>query len=246
MSKEIEQEVLRLQNLVQYRNKTKAEISAIAEQKLKEKDVSIEALFDDKKERALAKDLLRKYLEEYTIDTISDKNCLRQLIYLEVYNIRYQNMLNKYHQTDKVAPVNTSDVIYKNLETILKLKSSLGIIHKKEQNEDNYNVLERMKVKFEKYLSLNQASRNIVCPYCGKMVLLKIRTEAWEAAKHPFFQDRILFNKHLVLLYLQNKITKEDVGKILESSSDYVNWLVEKVWKTNPEYKELEKKIADG
>jgi len=39
--------------------------------------------------------------------------------------------------------------------------------------------------------------------------MLKIRTEAWEAQKHPFFKDRILANKHLVKLYKDKKITKK-------------------------------------
>jgi DNA-directed RNA polymerase subunit RPC12/RpoP len=88
-----------------------------------------------------------------------------------------------------------------------------------------------IKPKFRRWLDENQASRYIVCPHCSKSILLKIRTEAWEAQKHPFFRDRILGNAHLIELYKQNKLTKEDLAKIFETSPDYVVWLVEKAWR---------------
>ena len=47
----------------------------------------------------------------------------------------------------------------------------------------------------------------------SEMVMLKIRTEAWEAQKHPFFKDRVLYNKHLVKLYQSGIISKEDVSE---------------------------------
>ena len=63
------------------------------------------------------------------------------------------------------------------------------------------------------------------------MILLKIRTEAWEALKHPFFKDKILANKQLWLLYKKGKITKKDVSLVLGTSEDYVDWLEEKIYK---------------
>ena len=52
----------------------------------------------------------------------------------------------------------------------------------------------------------------------------------------------MLFSEHLVRLYLEKKITKEDVALILECSPDYIKWLIEK-WKTNPKYKEIEEQV---
>jgi len=66
------------------------------------------------------------------------------------------------------------------------------------------------------------------CPHCGKMIILKIRTDAWEAQKHCLFKDRVLGNTHLVEMYKNGKITREDVAKVLDCSPDYVNWLVDK------------------
>jgi len=74
----------------------------------------------------------------------------------------------------------------------------------------------------------NQGSRTCICPHCGKMVLLKIRTDKYDVSKHPFFRDRILGNVHMIKLYKENKISKEDCAKILGVSNDYIDWLIEK------------------
>jgi DNA-directed RNA polymerase subunit RPC12/RpoP len=98
---------------------------------------------------------------------------------------------------------------------------------------DGYKALETLKRKFKMWLRENQASREMLCPHCGKKVLLRIRTEAWEAQKHPFFKDRILGNTYLIKLYQQGKLSAQDVANILEASPDYVTWLIDK-WKLSP------------
>jgi hypothetical protein len=67
------------------------------------------------------------------------------------------------------------------------------------------------------------------------MVMLKIRTEAYEAMKHPFFfKDRILSNVHLWDMYKENKITLLDVCKVLLGkecdSTAYGSWLERKIF----------------
>lgn len=62
------------------------------------------------------------------------------------------------------------------------------------------------------------------------MVLLKIRTDKYDAIKHPFFRDRILTNEHLLKIYKEGKITKEDVAKVLGTSNDYVDFILDKYY----------------
>ena len=69
----------------------------------------------------------------------------------------------------------------------------------------------------------------MICPHCGKMVLLVINMDKWETVKHPFFVDRILTNKHLIKLYKENKISKEDIAKVLGTSEDYITRIIEKI-----------------
>jgi hypothetical protein len=64
------------------------------------------------------------------------------------------------------------------------------------------------------------------------MVMLKMRTEAWEAQKHPYFKDRLLGNEQLIRLYKLGKLTKEDVASVLGTSPDYTDWLINK-WRVD-------------
>jgi len=142
-------------------------------------------------------------------------------------------------QGSSAIPLNLVDSIHKNLKEIAANKERLGLIGKeKEQKEsDGFKILQNVKEKFKVWMENNQGSRSLVCPDCGKMVMLKIRMDKWIAQKHPFFKDRFLANKHLMKLYLQKKLTKEDIAEVLEASPDYIDWLIETLWMTDPEYR---------
>lgn len=184
-------------------------------------------------EADLAANLIERYLKEYTIESISDINTLKELIYYEVVQTRFQLKLNDFSD-NKSVPIQIVEIMHKNSDVILKLKNSLGLF-KDKTKEDGYDALDHLKRRFKVWLTQNQASRTLVCGHCGKMLLLRIRTEAWEAQKHPFFSDKILGNPHLIALYQRNIITKEDVAKVLETSPDYVDWLVTRWGKNQQE-----------
>lgn len=232
--------------LTQYRNKSDAEVLEIMKQKASspQHDLKIATLFTSKKETVLAKKLLAKYLKDYTPTSVSDQNNLRHLIYLEIIQIRLQDKMNEMNDKGNIIPLQMIDSVHKNLRELNELKSKLGLIGEKreEQKSDAFKALETLKDKFKRWREANQGSRSLVCPYCGKMVMLKIRTDAWEAQRHEFFQDRVLTNHHLMRLYLEKKITEDDVAKILGASTDYVKWLQEH-WKSNPDYQIMDAQI---
>jgi DNA-directed RNA polymerase subunit RPC12/RpoP len=180
-------------------------------------------------ERKIASSLLEKYLRDYSIESISDINTLKEVIYYEIIQYRLQDKLNDF-ATQKTIPIQLVNVMHENSEAIIKLKNSLGLFSNKEK-KTNYDVLKHLKKRFSLWLEENQASRTITCPHCSKVVLLKIRTKEWEAQKHPFFKDRVIYNKHLFNLFKLNKISKKDVADILETSEDYVDWVIEKIEK---------------
>lgn len=192
--------------------------------------LSIEGLFTEPKSKKLALQLEEKYLAEYAIQSVSDKNLLYYLIYLEVLQItRLQGVLSTYSDTNQAFPPELLEAIHKNLAQIISVKDKLGLIKvKKNESDEPYDVLQKLKKKFEIWKTHNQASRTMICPHCVKPILLKIRTEQWEAQNHPFFEDRILGSRKLIELFQSNKITKEDVAAILKTSPDYVDWLVSK------------------
>jgi len=228
----IESVINKLKNLPQYKNLPADELMKIAQEKQKEWDenLDIEVMFLDSKEKKLGKELLRKYLKDYTVETISDKNMLKQLIFLEIVGVRLQRMLNdlkKASGKDRVDG-NILDSYHKNIKEITTLKDKMGLLNKDGQS-DSFKTLQLLKRKFQMWRSENNGSRTIACPYCGQMVLLKIRTDAWEAQNHPFFKDRVLANKHLLKMYLDKKISRKDVALVLDCSSDYIDWMIKKV-----------------
>jgi len=230
--KEIQDKAKTLKNLVSFKNKSEDYILDKAEELLhKEKaGTDVTSMFSDKKEIKQGRELLGKYLEDYTIEAISDKNTLKEVIYLEIIQQRMQEKLNEYYKKDsKAVPIQLVEIIHKNSEAILKLKSSLGL-NKSKDKTNSVDALAMLKTRFQQWLKDNQATRTIICPHekCGQMIMLKMRTEMWDAQRHPFFKDRILGNKHLIKLYQNKLISKSDVAKVLEVSDDYVDWLVDK------------------
>jgi len=202
----------------------------------KDIDIDINTLFYDKEEKKEAKQLLNKYLREYSIENIADKNTLSQLIFLEIFNKRLQKELNTLQEEKAFISPKVVDNLHKNLEKIVLLKNTLGITKEKDysQKSDAFKALELLKKKFKLWRSENQGTRTLSCPHCGKMVMLKIRADIWEAQQHPFFKDRMLGNEGLIRLYRQDRITKKELADILEVSTDYINWLIEK-WNKIPE-----------
>lgn len=224
-----------LQKLNDFEEVIKIKPKEVKESKEIEKDgdIDISSMFTDKNERKLAKELLNKYLKDYVIETISDKNTLIQLVYLEIlHTYRLQTLINSTYKDTSNIPLQLVDTLHKNINQITMLKEKLGLSKgkKEEAQSEPFKALQLLKKKFKQWRENNQGSRTIICPHCAKLVLLKIRTEAWEAIGHPFFKDRILGNEHLIRLYKEGTIKKEDVAKVLCVSDDYIDWLIKR-WK---------------
>ncbi len=229
----------RIDNLTHHTDEAKEDI---VEKSLSIADLDLNSLFNKTEERKLAKDLAKKYLEEFIPKTVSDKQNLRSVIYLEVVQVRLQAVMNNLcDQSDKAIPLNLIDSIHKNLKEIASCKVRLGLVGKEKDahTSDAYNYIQTLKTKFAQWCKENPLSRTFVCPACGDSILLKLRMDKWDAQKHPFFEDRFLANKHIIRLYLENKLTKEDVAKILETSTDYIEDLIEKMWVNSPAYREI-------
>ena len=187
-------------------------------------------LFQDSQERKVAERLLTKYMSDYAINTIAERNALQQLIYFEVVQQRLQENLNEMYSRDvKAVSGEIISMMHRNAEAILKIKDTLGLNRSKEK-VGAYDALEHLKRRFAKWREENQASRTLKCPHCQQFTLLKMRMDAWEAQKHPMFKDNVIYNKQL----FENRgktvlIDDEFIAKCLETSPDYVGWVVNRV-----------------
>jgi len=225
MDKKLEKKINQLKKLVQYKNYSKEELEEAARESLKKEEIykSEWSGFAPEESRK-ANNLLKVYIDKYHITKFSDREDLKTLIENEILKQRIQKRVGD----DKgIPPKYVIDSLNTLQNQILNLKEKLGIFEDKKQS-DAFVYIQKLKKKFKKWREENQGSRTCICPHCSKMIMLKIRTEAWEAQKHPFFKDRILANEHLVKLYQEKKITNVDVAKILGCSIDYVRWLIKK------------------
>lgn len=222
----------RLKNLPQYKNYTDEQLIAVwlEKDKDKDKDLAIDELFIDKDERKDAKSTLRKYLRDYNIETISDKNTLMQLIYLEVLHKRFQREINKIAAEVQAIPAKHIDILHKNLKEIEALKTSLGLSRSQQtQGNDGFTVIQALKRRFKAWLENNQISRRFVCAHCGKFNWLKLKNSEWEVLKHPFIKDRYVTNDELIACYLQGKLSKGNIARVFGTSLDYIDWVVAKI-----------------
>jgi len=226
-------------NFPGYKNKTEADLKKMAEEKVRI-DILIDELdipgqFDDDTEKKESILMARKYFKDYTFEFVSDKNTLKQLIFLEIVNKRLQKMLNEFYTDSKAVPVQMMEALHKNIMQITELKKTLGLskADREQNSSDAFKTLDILKKKFKRWGDENNGSRTMVCPHCSKMVLLRIRTDMWEAQKHPYFKDRFLANEKLIELYKRNRLTKQELSVILETSEDYIDWIISKLAPNN-------------
>jgi len=220
----------KIKNLRQYKNFSESDLRKVAYNRALQALTDVESMLSNIGEKKMAKGLLKKYLDDFTPETTSDINILRSVIFLEVINHRLQSDLNKKYDNNEEVPLKMIEIMHKNLDEVLTLKKSLGITRdsKKIDQTTVDRKIATIRAQFEVWLENNQASRHRTCPHCGQMILLRMRMDHYDLQKHPMFRDRILCNRHLVKMYQQEKLTKEDVAKVLEVSNDYVEWLVKR------------------
>ena len=205
----------KIKNLRQYKNYSEEEKRRVAYGRAVEYQIDVGSLFVNEEDRTAAKILVRKYLDDYTPETVSDINTLRSILFLEVLNGRLQDELNSAKEAKRDINLRTVETIHKNLNQILVLKGSLGLT--KDKKSGNIKSLDQkiklMRKQFKVWMENNQATREAVCPYCAQHFLLRIRMEHWKEQKHPYFKDRILFSKPLVQLYLEKRVLKKKLAK---------------------------------
>lgn len=185
--------------------------------------------FSDKGEKDIAKTLKKRYLKDFVIDTTSDENTLSELIYFEVIQMRLQNKLNDYYTKDAQAiPQDMIKTLQENSKMITNLKKELGVNTPKDM--EIYDALQHLRDRHKKWRSENQVSRHLKCPHCFQLIWLKMRTEAWEACKHPFFKDTFLYNETLFNnIGKKILIDRDFLAAVFGTSPDYIDFYLEKM-----------------
>ena len=182
-----------------------------------------------------AKKRFNEYQDFYHIDTFSNLQLLEELVYEEANLERVKTEIQKILESDTVKKNNLipSRLLEEKddcLDKILKLKDKLGMFNT-QNKEDFFNYIELLKRKHKLYRQENQKDYSFPCPWCSKMIHVKIRinNKSHIIDKHPFFEDRFLNNQYLLELYQQEKVTREDIAKLIKVPLDFVDFIIEQL-----------------
>ena len=177
-------------------------------------------------EQQIAEDKFKSYLKNYELDTISDIDTLRSLVYNEVLETRIQDELNRLSQKGNFTP----DKLTKQLTEIQKQKLNLKVvlgIDKEEGKTDELTGLQTLEKRFVKYIQENRNQFTTACANCGTMLLLTRRVKDFECLEHPWFIGRWYFNYPMLKDVKDGKLSKEKASEYLHTSLDYINFCLE-------------------
>lgn len=271
MSAALTAELKRLGNLIQNKDVSSDDLVPLARINILVRDFHKEGMFfnsDEKpsekdtdnikkarkiaiNEQELAESRFKSYLESSELESTSDIDTLKSLIFNEVLESRVQKKLNE-EAKDKKYP---NERVIKSLVEIqdqkAKLKIKLGI-DKREEEKDDLSVLQLHQKRVDKYINehKNEFSFNLgfECENCNhknwdSFLLYKRIKDFDSAIKHPWFLGRWLFNYPIIKDVKNKKLSAEDAARYLMGagegkfyqpsdddknySTDYVNYLVE-------------------
>ena len=188
----------------------------------------------NKEEAEEALNLFNNYKKNKEITDFSDLELLKRLVAFEIEIKRIQVDINAKRQknvdADKIfTPTYAIGAINKLTEQVIILRKALGL-SEEQKTTDPLKALNQLFKKAKIWRQKNRVAFESRCEHCGKMNLLRIRTEHYDSYKHPFYRDKVVCNDRLWELYKEGTITKEDIGKILEVSPFYVEWLEKKIY----------------
>jgi len=190
----------------------------------KEEYINEIGVWKDNEELKLSLKKYKEYSKGKEFTEISDKELLKQLIYVEILILRIQKDTEKSSYRGFIELSNQAII----------LKRQLGLLDEGKKN-DVADLIHQMFKKAKVWRDKNRLSYEARCPECSKMLLFKIRTEGYDAIKNPFYHDNILCNQHLWDLYKEGKITKLDIAKVLFADKAieqefYISWLERKIF----------------
>lgn len=199
-------------------------VSQEKEEELEESTKNEVGTWVDESEGQEALNLFNTYKNGYHLESLSDLELLKKLVYCEISAKRIEKVLN----------LNSTKVLSKELRVynellnqILNIRTSLGLI--KNKAEGIFEYIELIKKKALAYKNANPNLPYLPCPYCKNALYIKLKDlESYKAIKHPMFKDKILWNEELLNLIKEKKITFEEGAKVLRTSADEMKLMFEK------------------
>jgi hypothetical protein len=211
MDGDLNKEISRLKPLKGNKGASQEELERKAMINLRVREFRANPLFLDTIEMKLSEDRFKAYLDANELESMSEIDTLRSLVYNEVFESRIQKQLNEMARDNK-AP---SDKITKQLTDIqnqkLSLKTKLGI-DKADEEVDELTGLEILKKRYKDYINNHRNEFTVVCPH-GQLMLLRRRVKDFDSMAHPWFAGRWFFNYEILKDVKAGKLSKDDAWR---------------------------------
>lgn len=247
---DLNKEIKRISHLVQNKGKPEEDLYPLAKITMMVRDLKQQPLFTDASENILAQEKFRVYLTHNEIESESDIDTLKSLIFNEVLESRIQGRFNDLAKEHKYP----DDRLIKSLVEVQNQKSLLKIklgIDKKADEVDELSAYQLLHKRVDKYINDHKDEFTIglgfECEKCNhqnwETFLLYKRVKDFKMIKHPWFAGRFLFNYEIILDVKNKKISKEQAirylicsgqGKFYKPSDedkkwslDYINYCLE-------------------
>ena len=222
MATEIEREISRLSNLINYKDIDPNELAQIANKNIICREFKKNPLFIDDKEQKIAEERFRKYINSNELESSSDIDTLKSLVFDEIFEQRIQGELNKLKEDGKYPP----DKLIRSLVEVQNQKASLKVklgIDKKEDEKDDLSALQLLEKRVAKHLNSNKNEFTIFlgweCEKCNfktqESYLLYKPIKDFKILKHPFFAGKYLFSYPIVKDVKDGKLSKQDATRYL-------------------------------
>ncbi len=242
MSAALTAELKRLGNLIQNKDVSSDDLVPLARINILVRDFHKEGMFfnsDEKpsekdtdnikkarkiaiNEQELAESRFKSYLESSELESTSDIDTLKSLIFNEVLESRVQKKLNEEAKDNKYP----NDKVIKSLVDIqdqkAKLKVKLGI-DRKDEDKDDLSALQLLQKRVKKHINENRNEFTLWVPWtCEKCnhkdiesYLLYKQVKDFSQLKHPWFAGRYLFNFEIIKDVKDKKLSLEDATRFL-------------------------------
>lgn len=224
-SNELEREVRRISNLINYKDIDSNELEQIAKKNIICREFKKNPLFTNNDEQKLAEIRFRGYIEKNELESSSDLDTLKSLVFDEIFEQRIQGELNKLKEDGKYPP----DKLVKTLVDVQNQKASLKVklgIDKKEDEKDDLSALQLLEKRVAKHINENKNEFTIFlgwqCEKCDfktqESYLLYKPIKDFKILKHPFFAGKYLFSYPIVKDVKDGKLSKQDATRYLMGS----------------------------
>lgn len=220
-SKSIEKEIKSLSNLIQYKDKDYHWLRRKAIENLKKKELINEFVFSDRDEKKQAQELFSKYMEDNSFDNISELNDLKSLVYNEILSLRLQKNLAIATENNAIPKASIEANIGLQKQ-ITEQKKNLGLIDDDSETSDAFLAYTTLIQKVRNYQEEHPDEFVSKCPCCQKIIMWERRVKDYSSKEHPLIRENRPWNKKIIQLINENKLSKQDAAEILDTSVEFI------------------------